>query len=233
MKRFLRRPAIVLLGALALLLTGGVVAYATWSVGSNGAKVVAKAATMPRGERPAAVRRGATIAVSWAPSFIRRGTPVDGYRVTRHAANGRTKVVCSVGTTQCTDADVRVGSWTYTVQPTVGRGWIGASSVPSRPVEVRPATTQRVVDAQDPAAGASALDVAEVPQTTTAADDVRQPAGDNSTAQPRRQVPTPAAKLPATAKTDGPDPEEPAVTKAPEPEPEPTEEPEPVASGAP
>jgi hypothetical protein len=114
---------------LALSLVGG--ASAAWSPGAPG-PAAAKAKTLPAStaapEQPTASGRNVT--VTWSGATFVEGGAVPGYVVRRFNAitgveDAEVGADCSgvVAATACTEANVSVGSWKYTVTPAAGASW--------------------------------------------------------------------------------------------------------------
>lgn len=138
--RVMKRPALVGVGATALLLLAGTTAFAVWRMPSSRVDLAARAAAMPVGKPPKVEVRDRKLKVSWEPVTLSGGTDVR-YRVNRYSdvqsgvprAGG-----CDgqVSGTSCTEKDVPSGIWTYTVQPVLGSAWTGRESEKSKAVIV-------------------------------------------------------------------------------------------------
>jgi hypothetical protein len=106
-------------------------AWAGWSaVGAGTAS--ARAYAMPRGNTPMLSVSGSSVTVSWAASTFAGGEPVGGYVVLRWSALGVAQAMlegCTgiVTALSCTEPDVPLGTWRYTVAAASG-AWRGADS---------------------------------------------------------------------------------------------------------
>ncbi|MFB6391992.1 hypothetical protein [Polymorphospora lycopeni] len=143
-------PAVVAIGTGVAVLAGGATALAAWVVTSEPTTMSTTAVTLSPGNRPEVGAAGGTVTVRWAPSQIVAGHDVSGYRITRYDRAGGAQPargVCEeiVTGSNCTDAAVPPGTWTYTVRP-VQANWTGPESERSHPV---------TITAPGPAAGAS------------------------------------------------------------------------------
>jgi len=137
----LRRLLIVLLVALMVTAAGAQFASAWWSsptqAGSAGAS---KAGTLPTGNVPVASAVSTDVTVRWTPNSFSGATL--GYALTRYPAAGGagTAVACTPtaaggGQLQCTDSGAPVGTWQYTITPTLNL-WRGGESARSTAVTV-------------------------------------------------------------------------------------------------
>jgi len=138
---------------LAFALPSGV-AWAYWSTGSvPGGNGASAATTVHPGATPTAVVAGRSITVGWAATTLATGQPVTGYRIKRYdAATAAPQTILSActGTTKvttCTESDVPVGSWKYTVTPVFATNWQGAESAKSSAVTVELSDTTPPVNA--------------------------------------------------------------------------------------
>ena len=132
MNRVLRR-VITAVGTLAILAAGGSVALA-WSVDGSSGTAAARAAGVPRVDRPATRTVSRSVTIRWTGVQLVTGVPADGYVVTRHG--GRSAgTVCRVPrrVRLCVDLLPGPGLRTYTVRATFAR-WVGPHSEPSTPV---------------------------------------------------------------------------------------------------
>jgi hypothetical protein len=136
----MKRSALLLAFAMALVLAVATAASATWQAGSAAnSKGRAAATTMPQGATPTASANGTDVTVSWSPVT----TPADatGYTVNRYDAT--THAVQTVeadcagvaATNTCVEHAVPPGDWQYTVKPKL-HAWTGAESEKSDPVTV-------------------------------------------------------------------------------------------------
>lgn len=123
----------------AAVLAGG--AWAAWLPGGSGSGA-ARAKSLPAGNvpnPPSALLRSVT--VTWTASTFVGGTPVPAYVVRRFnaigGAEGTVLSACSglVTATTCTENNVPIGTWKYTVTPAAG-AWRGTQSGQSAPVLV-------------------------------------------------------------------------------------------------
>jgi hypothetical protein len=90
---------------------------------------------------------GRAVTISWAPTTLANGHPVDGYVVTRYDASPpfapqATLAGCSGVLTglSCTETAVPFGSWQYTITPVIGTNWRGVESTRSGAVTIGAAT---------------------------------------------------------------------------------------------
>ncbi len=99
----------------------------------------AEAAALLRGDPPIATEVGSSTSVllKWGGSYLSNGVPASGYIVKRYqrmtAVEETLGAGCSgtVAATTCTETEVPVGDWEYSVTPTVGSNWRGPESVRS------------------------------------------------------------------------------------------------------
>ena len=138
-----RRLAILVLVAAGLSL-GGATAWAYWGASVNpGASGGGLAAAVNAATTPTVSRTSATgVALSWPAVTLTNGVAVDGYVVKRYDATTLlTQTVLggcagTVGATTCTENNVPLGTWRYSVYPRIGAGWTGAESGLSSSVAV-------------------------------------------------------------------------------------------------
>ncbi|GAB1643014.1 hypothetical protein KRMM14A1259_34370 [Krasilnikovia sp. MM14-A1259] len=120
--------------ALGVAATGGVAAFAGWSVTVQPATFTVYAARLPQ-PAPPRVRVQELPRIAWEPPG--RTVPVDRYVVTRHLGPAA-QVACEVPATarpRCTDRQAPPGyRATYTVAAAYGSHWVGVDSGPSGPV---------------------------------------------------------------------------------------------------
>ncbi|WP_130509133.1 hypothetical protein [Krasilnikovia cinnamomea] len=132
----MRQPLIVVGAALGVAATGGVAAFAGWSVTVQPATFTVYAARIPQPAPPRA-RVHTPPWIAWQP--LARGVPVDRYVVTRHLGPAA-QVACEVPATarpRCTDRQAPAGyRATYTVAAAYGSHWVSVDSGPSAPVTV-------------------------------------------------------------------------------------------------
>ncbi|WP_412752901.1 hypothetical protein [Krasilnikovia sp. M28-CT-15] len=132
----MRQPLIVVGAALGVAATGGVAAFAGWSVTVQPASFTVYAARLPQPAPPRA-RVHALPWVTWQP--VARGAPADRYVVTRHLGPA-TQVACEVPAAarpRCVDRQAPAGyRATYTVAAASGSHWVSVDSAPSAPVTV-------------------------------------------------------------------------------------------------
>jgi hypothetical protein len=131
--------------SLPLLLVAAVVAFpggaaAAWVLSGSGSGAT-KAKTLGSGNQPTASAVLRTVTVTWTASSFTTGGAVPGYVVWRYnaltgvgsqATNGCSGIVAAV---TCTETNVPVGSWQYTVTPAAGN-WRGPESTKSAVVVV-------------------------------------------------------------------------------------------------
>lgn len=106
-------------------------AWAGWSVVGSGT-ASARAYAMPRGGTPTLGVSGRSVTVSWAASTLSDGVGVEGYVVVRWSTLGSAQAMLAgctgvVTALSCTEPDVPLGTWRYTVAPASG-AWRGADS---------------------------------------------------------------------------------------------------------
>jgi hypothetical protein len=151
--RRILRPSILAVTTVALVVTGGLIAYAGWSSGTDSDSFTIYAATIPRvpaprasvpdaAAVPASVADGAVAPtapsarprIGWKPVRLAPDVPVHRYVVTRHLGPV-TEVVCERPATaalRCVDRSAPAGyRMTYTVAARLGAHWVGANSVRS------------------------------------------------------------------------------------------------------
>lgn len=122
------------------------------ATGSGSGRVAAQA--VPAVAAPAASAAGQDVTVTWSPATLTGGTPVTGYVVRRYDLGGTAHSVLSACTsvvgTSCVEQGVPVGTWRYTVQPTIG-GWRGPESATSAQVTTTlvPAPAVQTVEVRD------------------------------------------------------------------------------------
>jgi hypothetical protein len=126
----------LVLVALAVLPQG---AQASWHA-AGGGSAYARAKAMPSGSTPDASVAGSSVSVSWAQSSFAGGGAVSGYVVKRYTLGGQPQTVgagCSgtVSALTCTESNVPVGDWRYSVTPKHAH-WLGAESPSSATVTV-------------------------------------------------------------------------------------------------
>jgi hypothetical protein len=118
-------------GTLTLLAVCGV-ARASWAVGlaGNGAT---KAKTMPAGNVPSGTVSGRSVTLTWTASAFAGGGNSPAYVIRRFnsltQAEATVLSACSglVAATTCTENNVPLGTWQYTVTPAAG-AWRGTQS---------------------------------------------------------------------------------------------------------
>lgn len=113
-------------------------AQARWTATSAPGTARAVAMTLPAIDAPVAILTGPDVELSWSAGTA---VAVDGYEVVaRDTVGGGPRTVggtCAgtVTTLSCTDADVPIGSWEYSIVPRL-RLWTGPPSPVSAPVDV-------------------------------------------------------------------------------------------------
>ena len=153
-----------------LVLAGAQAAFAAWSKTAN-ASGYGKALSMPTGNTPTASSSGTSVTVSWAQSTFSGGTPVAGYLVKRYGAT--TGVLQTIGSAcsgtisglSCTETNVPVGSWKYTVTPKQN-SWTGTEGTKSSAVSVTAALTAASLTTNHPAAASSMTTASISPATS-------------------------------------------------------------------
>ncbi|GIF53382.1 hypothetical protein DFJ67_2751 [Asanoa ferruginea] len=140
MKRLIATSPAVLGGIAAVTLVAGAgAAIAAWRVQSEEVVLTAGTATLSQGNKPVVAAKGNLVTVSWTPNTFGE-RKVDSYRIKRYDLSGTAQQPhggCeeNVAKETCTDAQVPVGSWRYTVVP-VKAGWTGPESEKSDAVLV-------------------------------------------------------------------------------------------------
>jgi hypothetical protein len=125
---------------LALWLAASVpAANAGWGVQSTGSGS-AKARTMSGGHSPTASLTGNDVTLTWTASTFPEGGSIPTYIVKRYNLLGAPQSVLAncAGTvtgTTCTENDVPIGTWKYSVTPALGL-WRGSESPQSADVVV-------------------------------------------------------------------------------------------------
>jgi hypothetical protein len=201
------------IAAVGIALAGTVSAFAAFEVSASEAVMRFKSATMPAlDSAPAVEQRAAKVKIAWVAQKI-GGTHVERYLVTRYnMATGAATQVCGnqVSTARCTDADVPLGRWKYTVR-TVQRTWTGPESKRSDVVKI---------DATDVASAASSVadqapgDAATMPETATTPSTASSPSS-NSPASDSNPAAVPESSKPTNDPEPVAEPQE--TTVAPKP----------------
>jgi hypothetical protein len=135
-KAWVRRPMVLLALIAGGLIVAAAAAWAYWTApatpGSSGGSV---AATVNGGGTPAAAKNSSTtVTVSWDPSTLSNGSPVDGYQIKRYDSTTLATQTLTGGcagtrtTLSCTELSVPQGNWRYSVVPVIGGNWVGAES---------------------------------------------------------------------------------------------------------
>ncbi|BFU42428.1 hypothetical protein [Krasilnikovia sp. MM14-A1004] len=221
-----RQPLIVVGAALGVAATGGVAAFAGWSVTVQPASFTVYAARIPQPDPPRA-RAHLLPWIAWQP--VTRGAPVDRYVVTRHLGPAA-QVACEVSAAarpRCTDRQAPPGyRATYTVAAAYGSHWVGVDSGPSAPVTVPgvavpitvngiqlrpgPDGTPVVVSGAEPSAYPSLVSSTTANPAAPPADRAPSPSGPAATAPPVSETSaSPAVRStgePASGDGPGPDP---------------------------
>ena len=134
--RVLRTPLPVIGITTALIVGGGVAAFAAWDVQAQSQTFTVLAAHIPR-MGPPRVRAGAIPRIRWGAVELMPGVPAQRYIVTRHLGP-LAQVACDVppgATLQCVDVFAPAGyQATYSVAATYGGSWVGPPGAPSRVV---------------------------------------------------------------------------------------------------
>lgn len=132
----LRTPLPVIGITTALIIGGGVAAFAAWDVSARSATFTVTAAHIPR-MGPPRVRVGKTPQIRWGAVELLPGVPAQRYVVTR-TLGPLSQVACDVppgATLQCVDEFAPAGyRATYSVAATYGLSWVGPPGAPSRAV---------------------------------------------------------------------------------------------------
>jgi hypothetical protein len=115
------------------------VGNAAWSAGASGTGA-AKAKTMSGGNTPSASVTGNDVTLTWTASSFPEGGAIPSYVVKRYDLLGVAQTVLAdcAGTvtgTTCTENNVPIGTWKYSVTPAVGL-WRGSESAKSADVVV-------------------------------------------------------------------------------------------------
>lgn len=132
----LRTPLPVIGITTALIVGGGVAAFAAWDVQGQSETFTVLAAHIPR-MGPPRVRSGAVPRIRWGAVELMPGVPAQRYIVTR-SLGPLAQVACDVppgATLQCADVFAPAGyQATYSVAATYGGSWVGPPGAPSRVV---------------------------------------------------------------------------------------------------
>lgn len=141
------------MGLVPALLPGH--AHAAWTATGSGASTATSLA-VPAGGTPVGVAAGNTVTVSWPAVVVGQNPAVSAssYVVRRWQGSGANAIPATIGgdcavevaTLNCTDRDVPNGTWSYTVEPRLGR-WAGAPGPRSAAVTVAVVTTSLEVTA--------------------------------------------------------------------------------------
>ena len=138
----------IVAAAVVAVLAAGAAAFAYWSADSGtGGSAAASAASVNQGATPSPTpQAGRKVQVTWGASTLDNGQAVDGYIVKRYDATSNTQATTlgscdnTVAGLSCTESNVPVGSWKYTVTPKIGDNWLGTESAKSGAVSVGSAT---------------------------------------------------------------------------------------------
>jgi hypothetical protein len=122
------------LGASLVFDGGAFMAVAQWMSGGSGAGQ-SIAQNIPQGSPPVAIADGRNVTVTWNQTHLSGGTAASGYLVHRHTEAGGEEIVLddcdgTVEALSCTEVNVPIGTWRYTVRPLLA-GWTGTESEPS------------------------------------------------------------------------------------------------------
>ena len=106
------------------------VAWAYWSASSvTGGNGASAATSVNTGATPTATVAGRAVTVTWAATTMTSGQAVTGYLVKRYSGStAQTLLSACTGTisaTTCTENNVPVGTFSYTVTPVVATNWQG------------------------------------------------------------------------------------------------------------
>jgi hypothetical protein len=198
---------VVVIGGMGLTAAAGgsLYAFANWTLAPAPALLTMRTATMPPGNTPSIEQRGRNAVLHWVPNRVAAGVAAQSYVVLRHGVDGSTEV-CRSTVPRCTERDVPIGTWKWTVRP-VYETWEGADSVPTSSLtyHARPASES----IPDPAARP-----ADPPETTTRSESVAPstlpstptPVPKVTTADPP-QVETPLDPPPSEVESESPAPQ--------------------------
>jgi hypothetical protein len=112
---------------------------AAWGVQTTGTGS-AKAKTMSGGNTPTASVTGNDVTLTWTASTFPEGGSIPTYIVKRYNLLGAAQTVladcaATVNGTTCTENDVPIGTWKYSVTPALGL-WRGSESAQSADVVI-------------------------------------------------------------------------------------------------
>ncbi|GIJ51277.1 hypothetical protein Val02_81630 [Virgisporangium aliadipatigenens] len=196
----MKRPALVGIGATALLLLAGTTAFAVWRMPSSRVDLAARAAAMPVGKAPTVRPLPGKLQITWERVTLSGGVDVR-YRVNRYAAahhGAQPAGGCAgtIGGTACAEENVPNGIWTYTVQPVLGSAWTGRESEKSESVIVAAVNVPPKDLAADAASTASPSPSASAsasasPSASASAGGASPSPGPSVGASPSRSVATP------------------------------------------
>lgn len=138
-----RRLRFLLVAATLATLGGSGAAAAAWAITSSGSGY-AKALVMPTVGPPSRSLSYPNVVLSWSAATI-GGSAVDSYTARRYSDSGALQTVgagCSgpITATSCTEANVPVGRWQYTLQA-VKASWSSSESPKTAVVEIAAAPT--------------------------------------------------------------------------------------------
>lgn len=185
------RSSLVAATALAVALSGSVLAYASWTTTAEPSVLRLRTIDMPPGNAPSVAKApsGKHADLRWVPTRLMPGVKAQSYIVTR-IGPGAPVVVCDhVTKAACRDKKVPPGTWTWKVRP-VFETWEGADSPASLPLEF--------ADPKQPAPEAEAAADVEAPATGRPAEAHAEPAAPAVTAP--KAAPTAEAPEPKTEK---------------------------------
>jgi hypothetical protein len=130
--RRMRRGLVVCLSVAGVILAVPSAASGAWQGSASGAGL-GHAATVGPGAAPSAIVILRTVTLAWAPSTLSNGVLVTRYLVKRFDPSGVQQIIASgtcasmvLGTT-CSETNVPVGDWLYSVTPAY-ENWRGPES---------------------------------------------------------------------------------------------------------
>ena len=176
MMRRTKRSALLLLFTVFTTSVLGVgVAGAVWVGRHQRTAPIALADVVGPGNTPLATVVGSDVNLTWTPSAMSSGAPVDGYVVLRFDAGGTAQTMtgsCTgvVSATSCAAIEVPPGTWGFAVTPIVGY-WTGQTSGEvsvSVPAPSLPAANARIAGRSSSASTGSSVAPTTVVSTTVA-----------------------------------------------------------------
>jgi hypothetical protein len=194
----LRTPLPVIGITTALIIGGGVAAFAAWDVSATPETFTVQAAHIPR-MGPPRVRSGKIPRIRWGAVELLPGVPAQRYIVTRHLGP-IALVACDVppgATLQCADEFAPAGyRATYSVAATYGASWVGTPGAPSRAVTMPgtpvPMMINGVLVVPDPVTGV----VASSPPASSSSSSSSLPSSPSASPSSVSAAPVPVPSLP-------------------------------------